>query len=43
MGLDPDEIRIKMDQVLDWNATEVKEMPSKNDKTLVKSMLDKDN
>tara|TARA_Y100000389_G_C17464398_1_gene524317 strand:- start:3303 stop:4370 length:1068 start_codon:yes stop_codon:yes gene_type:complete len=43
MGLDPDEIRIKMDQVLDWNATEVKEMPDKNDKTLVKSMLDKDN
>jgi hypothetical protein len=43
MGLDPDEIRIKMDQVLDWNATEVRETPSKNDKTLVKSMLDKDN
>ena len=45
MGLDPDEIRIKMDQVLDWNATEVKEMPDKvreNDKTLTKSMLDND-
>ena len=44
MGLDPDEIRIKMDQVLDWNATEVQEVPEKvreNDKTLTKSMLDK--
>ena len=45
MGLDPDEIRIKMDQVLDWNATEVQEVPEKvreNDKTLTKSMLDKE-
>ena len=42
MGLDPDEIRIKMDQVLDWNATEVAEVAEKDDKTLVKSMLDKE-
>ena len=32
MGLDPDEIRIKMDQILDWNASE-----KQPDKTLVKS------
>ena len=42
MGLDPDEIRIKMDQVLDWNATEVAEVAEKDDKTLVKSKLDKE-
>ena len=32
MGLDADEIRIKMDQILDWNASE-----KQPDKTLVKS------
>ena len=36
MGLDPDEIRIKMDQILDWNATDVKGV----DKTLVKSKIE---
>ena len=44
MGLDPDEIRIKMDQILDWNASSVKEMSAEDvetDKTLVKSKLDK--
>ena len=44
MGLDPDEIRIKMDQILDWNASSVKEMSAddvETDKTLVKSKLDK--
>ena len=44
MGLDPDEIRIKMDQILDWNASSVKEMSVEDvetDKTLVKSKLDK--
>ena len=43
MGLDPDEIRIKMDQILDWNASSVKEMSAEDvetDKTLVKSKLD---
>jgi len=34
MGLDPDEIRIKMDQILDWNASE-----KQPDKTLVKSKV----
>ena len=36
MGLDPDEIRIKMDQILDWNASE----PKGVDKTLVKSKIE---
>ncbi len=36
MGLDPDEIRIKMDQILDWNASE-----KQPDKTLVKSKVAK--
>jgi hypothetical protein len=34
MGLDPDEIRIKMDQILDWNASD-----KQPDKTLVKSKV----
>ena len=48
MGLDPDEIRIKMDQILEWNGKSSMEMSdfdpktSKNDATLVKSKLDKD-
>ena len=38
MGLDPDEIRIKMDQILDWNTSAVKGVSAK-DKTLVKSKV----